>query len=130
VDAIPTELRYTESHEWVREESAKEVLVGITEHAQDALGELVFVKLPEVGDIVHAGDEVAVVESVKAASDVYAPVSGEIIAINDSLEEAPSLVNQDPYGDGWLFKIRLKDTAELEHLLDAEGYQEQIGEEE
>jgi len=126
---IPNELSYTETHEWVSEEASNEALVGITEHAQDALGELVSVKLPEVGDIVHAGDEVAVVESVKAASDVYAPLSGEIIAINEGLEEAPSLVNQDPYGDGWLFKIRLKDPAEMSNLLAAAVYQKQLGEE-
>lgn len=137
MDAIPADLKYTETHEWVREEhnlkdpkkDQKAVIVGITDHAQDLLGELVFVKLPRIGDSVHAGDDIAVVESVKAASDVYAPISGKVVAINDQLEEAPSLVNQDPYGDGWLFKIEVKDPDEFGSLMDSGHYEEHIGEE-
>lgn len=126
---IPSELRYATSHEWVRNEGDGTVTVGITEHAQDLLGDMVFVELPEVGETVAAGDDVAVAESVKAASDIYAPVSGEIIAVNEDLEESPELVNSDAYGDGWMFRIKLEDPSELENLLDAEGYQNAIDEE-
>ncbi|PRB84271.1 glycine cleavage system protein GcvH [Pseudomonas sp. MYb185] len=118
----PSELRYASSHEWTRQEADGTVTVGITNHAQDALGDVVFVELPEVGRQVSAGDECAVVESVKAASDIYAPVSGEIIATNDSLGDAPELLNSDPYGAAWLFKIQPTDSGELDKLLDAEGY--------
>ena len=106
---IPSELRYATTHEWVRPEGDGTFTVGITEHAQELLGDMVFVELPEVGSQVSAGDDVAVAESVKAASDVYAPISGEIIAVNDELEDAPEQVNADPFGDGWLFKIKADD---------------------
>ncbi len=125
---IPSELKYATSHEWVRNEGDGIVTVGITEHAQDLLGDMVFVELPEVGETVSAGDDVAVAESVKAASDIYAPVSGEIIEVNEELEDAPELVNSDPFGDGWMFKIKLEDVSELDSLLDAEGYEASIDE--
>ncbi|HEX6591128.1 MAG TPA: glycine cleavage system protein GcvH [Moraxellaceae bacterium] len=125
----PAELKYASSHEWVRVEGDVAV-VGITDHAQDALGDLVYVELPEVGDSVNAGDEAGVVESVKAASDIYAPVSGEIIAINEALSDSPEIVNSDPYTDGWMYKIRIKDAAELEDLLSAEDYDAQVEAEE
>lgn len=121
---IPTELRYAESHEWLRVEGDVAV-VGISDPAQDALGDLVYVELPEVGDQVAAGDEAGVVESVKAASDVYAPVSGEIIAVNEALEDEPEQVNNSPYEDGWLFKLKLADASEADKLLDAAAYQAQ-----
>ena len=120
---IPSELRYATSHEWVRTEGDGTATVGITEHAQDLLGDMVFVELPDVGDNVSTGDDVAVCESVKAASDIYAPVSGEVIAVNENLEDAPELVNSDAFGEGWLFKIKLDDANEVESLLDAESYQ-------
>ena len=116
-------MKYTEEHEWLKPEGDV-VIVGITQHAADALGELVFVELPEVGDDVEAGAEAGVVESVKAASDIYAPVSGEVIAINEALMDEPEIINESPYGDGWFFKIKASDTSELDSLLDAEGYQQ------
>ena len=119
----PSELRYASSHEWSREEADGSITVGITNHAQDALGDVVFVELPEAGRQLNAGDECAVVESVKAASDIYAPVSGEVIAVNEALSDAPELINDDPYGEGWLFRLKLSDSSELDGLLDAEGYQ-------
>lgn len=126
---IPAELKYASSHEWVRNEGDGVVTVGITEHAQDLLGDMVFVELPEVGETADAGDDVAVAESVKAASDIYSPVTGEIVEVNEALEDAPELVNSDPYGDGWMFKVKLSDAAELDGLLDAEGYQAVVDEE-
>lgn len=125
---IPSELRYATSHEWVRNEGDGIVTVGITEHAQDLLGDMVFVELPDVGDNVSTGDDIAVCESVKAASDIYAPVSGEVIAVNEDLEDAPELVNSDAFGDGWLFQIKLDDAKEIESMLDAEGYKNSIDE--
>lgn len=125
---VPTELRYAASHEWIRDEGDGIYTVGITEHAQELLGDMVFVDLPEVGDNVSAGDDVAVAESVKAASDIYAPIAGEIMAVNEELEDSPELVNSDPYGDGWLFKIKADDETEVEGLLDAEGYAASIEE--
>lgn len=121
---IPSELRYLDSHEWVREEGGDIVSVGITDYAQDSLGDVVYVELPEVGDVLNAGDEAGVVESVKAASDLYAPVSGTVVAVNQELEDAPQTVNASPYGDGWFYKIKLSDATELDDLLDAEGYQD------
>ncbi|MDF3030617.1 MAG: gcvH [Moraxellaceae bacterium] len=121
----PSELKYAPTHEWVRVEGDV-ATVGITDHAQDALGDLVYIELPEVGDTVAAQDEAGVVESVKAASDIYAPVSGEIIAVNDALADSPEIVNGDPYHDGWMYKIRLSDPAELEDLLSAEDYDAQV----
>ncbi|MBZ2189168.1 glycine cleavage system protein GcvH [Alcanivorax sp. JB21] len=123
---IRAELRYATSHEWVRLEDDGTAYVGISDHAQDAMGDLVYVELPEVGQALEVTDEAGVVESVKAASDIYAPVSGEIVAINEALEDTPELVNQDPYGDGWLFRIRLNDKAELEQLLSADDYRTQL----
>lgn len=125
---IPAELRYASTHEWVRPEGNGVFTVGITEHAQELLGDMVFVDLPDVGDEVSTGDDVAVAESVKAASDVYAPISGEIVAVNEDLEDSPELVNSDPYGDGWLYKIKAEDEAEVENLMDAEGYEASIDE--
>ncbi|MBD1388760.1 glycine cleavage system protein GcvH [Neiella sp. HB171785] len=129
MSSIPAELKYTSSHEWVRKEEDGSYTVGITEHAQELLGDMVFVELPEVGEEVNASDDVAVAESVKAASDVYSPLTGEIVAINEDLEDSPELVNSDAFGDGWLFRIMPSDVAELDDLLDAEGYQEVIDEE-
>ncbi|KAF0805862.1 glycine cleavage system H protein [Alcanivorax xiamenensis] len=122
---IPAELRYRTSHEWVRVEDDVAV-VGITDHAQDAMGDLVYVELPEVGQVLATGEEAGVVESVKAASDIYAPVSGEVVAINDALEDEPELVNQEAFGNGWLFKIKMADPGELKEMLTADQYQEQL----
>jgi len=119
---IPSELRYRESHEWVRDEGNGTAVVGISDHAQAALGDMVFVELPEPGMSYDQGEACAVVESVKAASDIYAPVSGEVIEANAALEDTPELVNTDPYVDGWLFKIKLSDPEELGGLHDAEAY--------
>lgn len=123
---IPTDLRYTESHEWASAEDDGTIKVGITDHAQSQLGDLVYVELPEVGDRVEAGDACAVVESVKAASDVYSPVTGEITAVNEDLEGSPELVNQDAFGDGWLFAVNIDDAGELDKLMDAEAYADSI----
>lgn len=125
----PSELKYASSHEWARLEEDGSVTVGITDHAQNALGDVVFVELPEVGTQLNAGQEAGVVESVKAASDIYAPVSGEVIAINAVLEESPETINGDPYQEGWFFRLQPSDPSELENLLDAEAYQEQCEEE-
>ena len=119
---IPSHLKYTESHEWVSSEDNGNARIGITDHAQEALGDLVFVELPVIGDEIGQGDPVAVVESVKAASDIYAPVSGKIVAINEGLDGDPALINADPYGDGWLYELELIDSEELEGLKDAEAY--------
>jgi glycine cleavage system H protein len=125
----PAELKYASSHEWARLEEDGTVTVGISDHAQDALGDVVFVELPEVGASVAAADEVAVVESVKAASDIYAPVGGEVIAINGKLEDAPETVNSDPYNDGWFFKLQPTDASELDKLMNADDYDVQCAEE-
>ncbi|WP_313752091.1 glycine cleavage system protein GcvH [Mixta calida] len=125
---VPNELKYRESHEWVRKEADGTYTVGITEHAQELLGDMVFVDLPDAGASFAAGDDCAVAESVKAASDIYAPLSGEIVAVNADLEASPELVNSDPYGAGWLFCIKASDESELEQLLNAEGYQAAIDE--
>lgn len=119
---VPADLKYAKSHEWVRVEADGTVTLGITDHAQEALGDLVYVELPEVGASLAAGSEFAVVESVKAASDVYMPVGGEILEVNEALSDAAELVNEDPYGKGWLCKVRLSDTSELDGLLDADAY--------
>ncbi len=126
---IPTELKYASSHEWLRSEGNGVYTVGITEHAQDLLGDMVFVELPEVGDSVGQGDDVAVAESVKAASDIYAPIAGEIVAVNEALTDSPELVNSAPYTDGWMFKIKASDESEVAGLLDAAGYKNAIDEE-
>ena len=120
----PSELKYA-SHEWARLEEDGTVTVGITDHAQNSLGDVVFVELPEVGAEYGAGEEAAVVESVKAASDIYAPISGEVIAVNDALEESPETVNEYPYSDGWFFRLQPSDVSELEKLLSAEDYDAQ-----
>jgi glycine cleavage system H protein len=126
---IPSELKYAPSHEWVRNEGDGTYTVGISEHAQELLGDMVFVELPEVGDVVDAGEDCAVAESVKAASDIYAPISGEVVAINEELEDSPETVNNDAYGDGWLFRIKASNESEVDNLLDAEGYAHTIDEE-
>ena len=125
----PDERKYASSHEWALLEDDGTVRVVITDHAQEALGDLVFVELPEVGQNVGKGDECSVVESVKAASDIYSPVSGEIIAVNESLEDSPELVNEAPYDDGWLFVIQPVDVSELDEMLDTEAYQQSIDDE-
>ncbi len=121
---VPEALRYVETHEWVRQEDDGTVTIGITDHAQQQLGDLVFVELPEVGRTVAEKEELAVVESVKAASDVYSPLAGDVVAANENLSESPELVNQDAYGDGWIVKLRPSDPAAVEALLDAAAYQE------
>ena len=125
----PAELKYASSHEWARLEEDGTVTIGITDHAQEALGDVVFVEVPGVGDTLAAGDEAGVVESVKAASDIYAPIGGEVIAVNDMLEDEPETVNADPYNDGWFYKLQPEDTAELEKMLSAEDYEAQCAEE-
>jgi glycine cleavage system H protein len=126
---FPDELKYTEEHEWVLLEDGV-VTVGISDFAQDALGDVVFVELPEVGTVLEAGKPFGVVESVKAVSDVYAPVSGEVIGINEELQDTPELINTSPYEDGWMLKIKLADNTELDDLMDAGDYQEFVEEEE
>lgn len=123
---IPTELKYASSHEWVRNEGDGTFTVGISDHAQGLLGDMVFIDLPDVGDEVEAGEDCAVGESVKAASDIYAPISGEVVAINEELEDSPELVNSDAFGEGWLFRVKASDESELEALLDAAAYGESI----
>jgi len=125
---VPDELRFTPSHEWVRVEDDFAV-VGITDYAQTLLGELVYVELPDVGDVIAQGEDCAVVESVKAASDVYCPINGQIIEVNEELADQPELVNDDPYGNGWLFKIQIDKLEQLEELLTSEEYQKQVAEE-
>jgi len=119
---IPSDLRYRDSHEWIRAEDEGTVVVGISDHAQEALGDMVFVELPEPGMSYDQAEACAVVESVKAASDIYAPVSGEIVEANGKLEDSPELVNSDPYGEGWLFRMIPSDSSELDGLLDADAY--------
>lgn len=125
---IPSDLRYAESHEWVSQEEDGVVKVGISDHAQEQLGDLVFVELPEEGATFSRGDACSVVESVKAASDIYCPVSGEIVVVNEALADTPEIVNNDPYGDGWLFSVKLDDPDELDDLMDAEAYKEHLAE--
>lgn len=127
MSTIPAELRFAESHEWARLEADGTVTVGISDHAQEALGDVVFVELAEVGKVFAAGDTAGVVESVKAASDIYSPVSGEVIAVNEALADNPEQVNSDPY-DIWIFKLKPSNAAELDKLLDAAGYKTAIGE--
>ena len=123
---MPQDLRYTESHEWIRKEADGSVTVGITDHAQEALGDIVFLELPEIGKTLNAGDACAVVESVKAASDIYAPLTGEVIANNDAATGAPETVNSDAYG-AWLFKIKPTDISKFDALLTADAYAKTIG---
>ncbi|MCE7762156.1 glycine cleavage system protein H [Pseudomonas putida] len=124
---IPADLRFAESHEWARLEADGSVTVGISDHAQEALGDVVFVELAEVGKVFAAGDAAGVVESVKAASDIYAPIGGEVIAVNEELADSPEQLNEEPYG-AWIFKLKPSNPAELDKLLDAAGYQAAIGE--
>ena len=124
---IPADLRFAESHEWARLEADGSVTVGISDHAQQALGDVVFVELAEVGKVFAAGDAAGVVESVKAASDIYAPISGEVIAVNEELADSPEQLNEEPYA-AWIFKLKPSNPAELEKLLDAAGYAAAIGE--
>lgn len=126
---VPLELKFLSSHEWVLIED-NVATVGVSDHAQELLGDLVYVELPEVGGAVAAGDSVGVIESVKAASDTYAPVSGEVIEVNEELEGAPERINDDPYGDGWMYKIAMEDAEEVGDLLDADAYSETIAGEE
>ena len=126
----PSDLKYTRSHEWIRENGDGTVTLGITDHAQELLGDLVFVEVPETGTGIEAGGEIAVVESVKAASDVYSPVTGEVIEANEALADAPESVNDSPYENGWICKIRLSDAGELQGLLDADSYATHAEEEE
>jgi glycine cleavage system H protein len=124
--SVPKNLRYAKTHEWVRVEGDT-VVVGITDHAQHELTDIVYVELPAIGAHVEAAKECAVVESVKAASDIYAPVSGEIVAANDELTSAPELINDDPYGKGWIFKIKMSDPSEVNELLSPDDYAHHIG---
>jgi glycine cleavage system H protein len=124
----PLELRYASSHEWARLEEDGTVTVGISDHAQEALGDVVFVELPDVGSTLAASDEAGVVESVKAASDIYAPIGGEVLAINELLEDSPETVNSDPYHDGWLYQLQPEDLGELEKLLSAQEYDAECAE--
>ena len=124
--SVPQNLKYTKSHEWVRVEGATAV-VGITDHAQHELTDIVYVEVPAIGNRVEAGKECAVVESVKAASDIYAPVTGDIVTVNEELANAPELVNQDPYGKGWLFQVQMSDLPELGELLTPSDYAAHIG---
>ncbi|WP_435075339.1 glycine cleavage system protein GcvH [Halorubrum sp. HHNYT27] len=122
---VPDELRYLESHEWTTTDGDT-VRVGVSDFAQDELGDVVFVELPEVGDEITAGEPFGVVESIKAVSDLYAPVSGEVVAVNESLFDRPELVNEDPYGDGWMLEVDLADGGDADGLLDADEYDAQI----
>jgi glycine cleavage system H protein len=124
-----SDLKFTKTHEWLKEEQG-EVIIGITNHAQQLLGDMVFVELPEIGDTVDTGDELGVVESVKAASDFYAPIAGVVTAINEAVTDEPSLVNSDPFNAGWLVKLRPNNREELNNLLNEEQYQNEIAEEE
>ncbi|WP_294945892.1 glycine cleavage system protein GcvH [Sulfurivirga sp.] len=123
---LPEHLRYADTHEWAWLDENGEVVVGITDHAQEALGDVVHVNLPDVGDAVQQGDAVAVIESVKTASDIHAPVDGEVVAVNQALEDAPELINDEPYDAGWLFRIQPADAAQLEALMTAADYQRAI----
>ena len=126
---VPADLKYTDSHEWIKDNGDGTATVGITEHAQEALGDLVFVELPEVGKQLAAKDACAVVESVKAASDIYSPVGGEVTAVNETLESAPETINGDAYGEGWIFRLKLADAAQMGTLLDAGGYEKVLEDE-
>ena len=125
---VPEELKYTKSHEWIRSEGDDSITVGITEHAQDLLGDMVFVELPENGRALTAEEDCAVVESVKAASDVYAPMSGEVVEVNEDLEDEPELINEDAFGAGWMIKIEPTSPEEWDELLDADAYKKVIEE--
>lgn len=123
---IPGELKYSKSHEWVRIEEDGSVTVGITDHAQDLMGDMVFVELPETGNDYGTGDDCAVVESVKAASDIYAPIAGQVTAVNDALADTPEILNSDPYGEGWIYRMQPSDSGEIDELMDANAYEELV----
>ncbi|OUU79642.1 MAG: glycine cleavage system protein H [Gammaproteobacteria bacterium TMED78] len=125
---IPEDLKYTKDHEWIKTEEDGLFTVGITDHAQEALGDLVFIELPEVESNLPSGQTCSVVESVKAASDVYIPLSGKIVEVNNLLSDSPELVNQDPYGDGWLFRLKASSSVELDDMLDSDSYAELLDE--
>jgi len=126
--ANPKDLKYAESHEWTLDNGDGTVTIGITEFAQEALGDVVFIEMPDVGTGLDAGDTFGVVESVKAASDLYAPVTGEVIEVNSDLEDEPEIINSSPFEDGWIMKIKMEDSSELDNLLDAAGYNDVITE--
>lgn len=126
---VPAELKYLSTHEWVLIED-NIATVGVSDHAQELLGDLVYVELPEEGSSVSAGDSVGVIESVKAASDTYAPVTGEVVEVNGELEDSPERINSDPYGDGWMYKIQMEDAEEVSDLLDSNAYADSIADEE
>lgn len=126
---IPGDLKFLKSHEWIRVEGGGKATVGISDHAQSLLGDLVYVELPNVGDVIEAGNACAVVESVKAASDVYAPVSGKVIEVNAALADKPETINEDPYGDGWMFVIEMSDPDQLSELLGPDDYAELLEQE-
>ncbi|MCL4108546.1 UNVERIFIED_CONTAM: hypothetical protein GTU68_022848 [Idotea baltica] len=123
---FPDNLKYAESHEWVRADDGELVTIGISDFAQAALTELVFIELPEIGREFSKGEEIAVVESVKSASDIYSPISGEVVEVNEELNDNPALVNESPFDNGWMFKLKLSDAAELDELLDAAAYSEKV----
>jgi len=125
---VPSELKYTRDHEWVRVDDDGTVTIGITDHAQQELGDLVFVEVPEVGTTFASGDAAAVVESVKAASDVYSPVSGEVVEANEDLADAPETINNDAFGEGWIFRVRVEDDEALNELMSADEYEEFVNE--
>lgn len=128
--SIPEDMYFTSTHEWVQVVDEDIVLIGITDHAQHMLGDIVYIELPDTDIHVAAGDELGVIESVKTAADFFAPVSGEILEVNDDAAQSPAIVNKDAYGDGWLVKVKMKDMEELDELLDAQGYHEYVTEEE
>lgn len=125
---VPTNRKYAKSHEWALDNGDGTVTIGITDHAQELLGDVVFVELPEVGAQIEAGAEFSLVESVKAASDIYAPVSGEVIAVNEALEDAPESVNEDPFEGAWIAKVKMSDASQLDNLLDASSYESEVAE--
>jgi len=125
---IPQDLHYSSDHEWIRRSGEDTVRIGITDYAQNSLGDIVFVQMPAAGTDVAPGDSIGEVESTKSVSDIFAPVTGTVIARNDALDSAPELINADPYGDGWMIEVQLSDPGELSELLDAAGYAELVGE--
>ncbi|PHQ23860.1 glycine cleavage system protein H [Marinobacter guineae] len=127
---IPADLKYIETHQWVRVSDDGTATVGITDFAQEQLGDVVYIGVPDVGATVNGGEEAGVAESVKSASDVFSPVTGEVIEVNESLEDEPEKVNEDPYGDGWLYKVKLVDAGELDGLMDSTAYAEHVAAEE
>jgi glycine cleavage system H protein len=129
MSSVPANLKYTASHEWVLDNGDGTVTVGITDHAQELLGDVVFVEVPEVGRAVEKGEEFSLVESVKAASDIYSPVTGEVVAVNELLEDSPETINESAFEDGWIAKVKLADASELDDMLDAVAYEANIGEE-